>query len=264
MKISIITVCYNEAGTIENTLQSIFSQTYQNIESIIIDGKSTDGTLDIIEKYRNKIAYFISEPDEGIYNAMNKGIKASTGDVLYFLNANDTLYSDDVIEAVVNCFKKGGYDFVYGNINHVYPEENELSDYKQYSKNRNYHALLSKQICHQACFYKKSLFDKLGLYDENFVISADHDFNMKILTDKKLKTCHIRKVIANFKRLGISTCEKNEKIRENENRLIFHRYAFQPPFSKICYYIKWLFTEPQFLFHPKKLSELRNRIKKLI
>ena len=116
MKISVITVCYNEAATIEKTLESIFNQTYQNIEFIVIDGGSTDGTLDIIEKYKDKIAYFVSEPDEGIYNAMNKGIKASSGEVLYFLNANDTLYSDDVLETVVSVFEKGNYDFVYGNI----------------------------------------------------------------------------------------------------------------------------------------------------
>ena len=84
MKISVITVCYNEVATVEKTLESIFSQSYKNIESIVIDGGSTDGTLDVIEKYKDKIAYFISESDEGIYNAMNKGIKASSGEVLYF------------------------------------------------------------------------------------------------------------------------------------------------------------------------------------
>ena len=190
MKISIITVCYNEAATIEKTFKSIFSQSYTNIESIVIDGGSTDGTLDIIEKYKDKIAYFVSEPDEGIYNAMNKGIKASSGEVLYFLNANDTLYSEDVIENVINTFKKEHSAFVYGNINLIYPAKNEI---KKHNKGINYHILLNQQICHQAVFYKKSLFDKFGLYDENFSIAADHDFNMKILTNKKTKTFYLIK-----------------------------------------------------------------------
>ena len=97
MKISIITVVKNAEKTIENTILSVLNQTYKNIELIIIDGVSTDGTLDIINKYKDKISYFISEPDTGVYNAMNKGIKAATGDIFYFLNANDSLYDDKVL-----------------------------------------------------------------------------------------------------------------------------------------------------------------------
>lgn len=257
MKISIITVCYNEAKTIEKTFESIFSQSHKNIESIVIDGGSTDGTIGIIEKYKDKITYFVSEPDEGIYNAMNKGIKVSSGEVLYFLNANDTLYSDDILETVANTFKKGNYDFVYSDINFIYPKRNKI---EKHNKGINYYSVLSKTICHQTIFYKKSLFDKFGLYDENFSIAADHDFNMKVLTNKRTKTFYLNKTIARFDKTGLSSDAKNKKILKIENQLIFYKYAFSMPFSKINYYIKCGFIDPLILFKPKKLFHYINRL----
>ena len=96
-KISVVTVCYNAVETIEKTILSVINKTYQNIEYIIIDGASTDGTVDIINRYRDKIAYFVSEPDKGIYDAMNKGINAATGDWISFMNAGDTFYCNKTI-----------------------------------------------------------------------------------------------------------------------------------------------------------------------
>lgn len=98
LKISIITVSYNAAKTIEQTIQSVVNQTYDNIEYIIIDGGSTDGTVDIIKKYEDKIAYWVSEPDKGIYDAMNKGILKASGEYIYFLGADDWLYNESVME----------------------------------------------------------------------------------------------------------------------------------------------------------------------
>lgn len=261
MKISVITVCYNEVATIEKTLESIFSQTYKNIEAVVIDGGSTDGTLDIIEKYKDKISYFVSEPDDGIYNAMNKGIKASSGEILYFLNANDSLYSDDVTEAVVDIFKNNDYDFIYGDLCFIDPGKN--SEIKTQKKNLNETLIQSKAVWHPASFYKKTLFDKFGLYDENFFIAADHDFNMKILTNKKTKTFYLNKTIANFDKTGISASKKYKKINKIENSLIFYKYAFSSPCSKINYYIKWIFADPLIFFKPEKLFKFIRRMKML-
>lgn len=259
MKISVITVCYNEVATVEKTLESIFSQSYKNIESIVIDGGSTDGTLDVIEKYKDKIAYFISETDEGIYNAMNKGIKASSGEVLYFLNANDTLYSDDVIETVASSFKKGNYDFVYGDLCLIKPDKKPRI--KTQKINLKDTLIQAKVVQHSASFYKKTLFDKFGLYDENFFIAADHDFNMKILTNKKTKTFYLNKTISRFDMTGISSDKRYKKIQKIEDSLIFYKYAFHnTSFSKINYYLKWLFADAFVFFKPKKLFQYINTL----
>ena len=117
MKISIITVCHNAEDSIESTMLSIFEQTCQEIEYIIIDGNSSDSTLEIIEKYRNKVDKLISEPDSGIYNAMNKGIDAATGDYLIFLNAGDRFHSPDALEKVFGYISKHNKDIFFADVN---------------------------------------------------------------------------------------------------------------------------------------------------
>ena len=119
MKVSIITVSFNAENTIEDSIKSVLAQAYPDIEYIIIDGKSTDKTVDIIEKYRGKIHYFISEPDYGIFNAMNKGIKAATGDILYFLNTNDYIFDEKVIEDVVKFFQKTKATMIFGDMSFI-------------------------------------------------------------------------------------------------------------------------------------------------
>ncbi|XSZ47713.1 glycosyltransferase [Francisella noatunensis] len=106
MKVSIITVCYNSAETIEKTIQSVISQSYQDIEYIIIDGGSYDGTLDILTKYRSKLSKVVSESDDGIYDAMNKGIALATGDITHILNSDDCYSNSDVIESIVSAFNR--------------------------------------------------------------------------------------------------------------------------------------------------------------
>ena len=117
IKISIITVCFNAQNVIEACIQSVLSQTYLNIEYVIVDGQSTDGTLSIVHKYKDRITKIISEKDTGIYDATNKGIQASNGDVVYFLNSDDRLYDDEVIENIIEQFKEDkSLDIVYGKV----------------------------------------------------------------------------------------------------------------------------------------------------
>lgn len=124
MKITIVTVCYNTVSTIEKTILSVINQTYQDIEYIVIDGASTDGTVDVINKYANNINVFISEPDKGIYDAMNKGIALATGDYINFMNAGDNFSSEDAIEKVV-CLIDPKSDIVYGDSICVFPDGNQ-------------------------------------------------------------------------------------------------------------------------------------------
>src|SRR5215217_2081885 len=122
MKISIITVVYNGEAYLEDCIKSIVEQSYPHIEYIVIDGGSTDGSLAIIEKYKAAISYFVSEKDQGMYDALNKGIKIATGEVVGILNADDMLASPDVIESIANCFHKENPDALFGNLNYIDPK----------------------------------------------------------------------------------------------------------------------------------------------
>ena len=114
-KITIITVCYNAISTIEDTIKSVLSQTYENLEYIIIDGGSIDGTIDIIKKYEKQISYWQSEPDKGVYDAMNKGIKLSTGEWINFMNAGDSFYNTEVLQSLNLYFSDSQTDIIYGD-----------------------------------------------------------------------------------------------------------------------------------------------------
>lgn len=171
--VSIITVVYNGEAFIEQSIKSVLAQTYANIEYIIIDGASTDGTLDIIKKYEAKITTFISEKDSGIYNAMNKGLKLAKGEIIALLNADDYYYPE-TIQSVVNQFEQSNAHIVYGNLMKLRSFGNK--DYfKQVAPNIS---LMEKTmpIFHPATFVKKELYEKIGTFNEKYKLSADYDF----------------------------------------------------------------------------------------
>jgi glycosyltransferase involved in cell wall biosynthesis len=168
-KITVVTVCYNAAKTLEKTIQSVINQTYNNIEYIIIDGASTDGTLEIIKKYEDRISYWQSEPDEGIYDAMNKGIKAATGEWINFMNSGDSFYSNDVLEKLVPQVDDDSV-IVYGDVNLIFQsDELKIKPYRlDFLKE---HGMC---FCHQSCFVKTS-YHKEHLFDISFKIVADYN-----------------------------------------------------------------------------------------
>lgn len=211
MKISVITVCRNAEDTIEETIKSVLAQTYKNIEFIIIDGNSTDNTLNIINKYKTDINYLLSENDTGIYNAMNKGVNAATGDILYFLNANDLLYSDDIFQIVVNTFNKNNIDVLWGDVEFIDNNRNHVGF--DYYKMRNKLDFLKQNICHQSIFYKADCFKKYGLYDESYILYADYDINLRFLFKNKLKGKYINKIISKFDITGVSQSKEEESVK---------------------------------------------------
>lgn len=225
MKISVITVCKNAEDTIEKSIATVVNQSYENIEHIIIDGGSEDKTLEIIDKYRDNITYFLSEPDHSIYDAMNKGIKASAGEIVYFLNTNDYLYDEDVIKDVVELFRKTKAGIVFGNISFLDENGNqkELRSYAEVDKL----FLTSEGICHQCIFYKREVLQKCGNYDENFRIIADYDLNLKAIMRYEVKTRHFDRTIAHFTLGGISNNEKYHQQLEKEKELLLNKY-FKP------------------------------------
>jgi len=184
MIVSIISVCFNSEKSIEKTILSVINQDYDQIEYIIIDGKSTDSTLEIITKHQSKIHHWVSESDNGIYDAMNKGIKKATGEIIYFLNSDDFFTHNCVISEVVKKFQNNtNIDLLYGKI-YRYTSSNAKLIFDVELSNQN--LLRAKMPSHQAVFVKKSVFEKIGHFDLNFKSAADFDFLCKIIRHKFL------------------------------------------------------------------------------
>lgn len=197
--ISVVTVSYNAVATIEQTLLSVINQTYPNIEYIIIDGGSTDGTVDIIKKYADEIVYWISEPDKGIYDAMNKGIKKANGEWINFINAGDSYYDKKSIEQIVLSFHEEGIIY-YGDawVNSIC---------KRYWGKFSRRKLAMGNICHQAIFYPVVLM-KAELFDLNYCIFADYVFNLKAWKIYRFK--YISQIVCFYDFGGISTVNKDK------------------------------------------------------
>ena len=222
MKVSIITVCKNAQDTIEETIKSIINQSYSDIELVIIDGDSSDNTKEILEQCSEKIAYCLSESDTGVYNAMNKGIKAAKGDILYFLNANDYLFDENVIADVVAAFKSSKADILWGGLANL-GTNGEIQICKENYIDKLFF-LNGENMCHQCIFYKSELFNKYGFYDESFKIAADYDFNLKVLIKNKVKYTVFERIIAKFSLGGFSTSEKYRDILLKERDIVINRY----------------------------------------
>ena len=180
MRISVITVCYNAENVIEQTMQSVLNQSYTDIEYIIVDGASTDRTSEFVQKYiADKRVRYISEPDNGIYDAMNKGIRLATGDYLEFLNAGDVFVNDDVIKSVVQKIEENPADVMYGDIIYEYPDKTtSIRVYGQFCSSLFYY-LLGDCINHQAIFAKRECFER-HIFNTEYRICADREWMMRI------------------------------------------------------------------------------------
>ncbi len=187
MKISVITVCLNSEKTIERTINSLIEQTHDNIEYIVIDGNSKDNTINIIKSYSNHIDYFISEKDRGLYSALNKGIKASTGDIISILHSNDIFYNDDVLKKINNIFEKDNIDFLFTSV--CYKKNVRDSKIFRIYKSRFKPWMLRFGYSppHTGFFAKKTEIYKIGNYDENLVIASDFEFFVRLFLNKDVK-----------------------------------------------------------------------------
>lgn len=202
--ISIITVVYNGVKTIEQTINSVLNQSYENIEYIIIDGGSTDGTIDIVRKYERQIDLWISEPDGGIYDAMNKGIGLAKGDLIGIINADDW-YEPEIISYIAEFFDNLSHELV------IYGLLRNFKDEQFYSiKGNSINVLRYDMVQHPTCFIPKSIYEKYGTYDVKYKYSADYDLILRYVNagiDFKFS----ERVIANFRIGGISTSNKTQK-----------------------------------------------------
>lgn len=224
-KVSIITVTYNSSKTIEQTIKSVLHQTYKNIEYIVIDGLSTDGTQQIIMKYIDSIAYFVSEKDNGLYYAMNKGIKKATGDIIGIINSDDW-YALDAIENVVNYFQNNQVELTYGNTVIIAQNgEERPSKEMQPLTDMWWHI----PFMHPSVFVKKCTYEKYGMFDVRYRLASDCDFFLRLYS-QQVKFGYINKTIAYFRRGGLSTSRHKESIDEAHS--IFLKYSKQAPDEK--------------------------------
>ncbi len=224
MKISIITVTYNAANVLEPTILSVIAQDYPHIEYIIVDGNSSDNTIDIIKKYEKHISKWISEPDQGLYDAMNKGLQMATGDYVMFLNAGDRLAYPTVLSEVFQ--QCGGADFIYGGVLRVdekgyyrpwhkrYPLPEKLS-YKSFLK--------GMVICHQTMIVKRQL---APMYDLRWQLSADIDWSIRLMKQVKTK-CYFNNVLVYFQMGGVSARRRKQAWKERWQLLQKH-FGFFP------------------------------------
>jgi len=202
-KISIITICFNSEKTIEKTFNSIRCQNYKDYELIVIDGASNDNTLEIIKKNSDLITKYISEPDDGIYNAMNKGIKIATGDIIGFLNSDDEYYNNNALSEISKAFKED-VDCVYGNL--VFERHDGKIVRKWTSKRfKPGKFRYSWSPAHPTFYCKKSAYDRLGYYREDFSIAADVDLMFRFLEIHRIKSFFINKNLIKMKLGGVST-----------------------------------------------------------
>lgn len=227
-KISIITVSYNAASTIEETILSVINQRYNNFEYVIIDGKSKDGTCSIIEKYKEKIAYFVSEPDKGIYDAMNKGLRNATGDFVLFLGADDHLMSYDVLSVVASKIQDAKSVY-YGNV--LRSQRNDL-----YCGSYNKYKIAVKNICHQAIFYPRNVY-KQNTFDLQYKIFADYAYNLGLYDTVDFKYLPI--TVAYFNDQGCSSHIIDRKFDEDRKKIMVSHLGILPyVYSNIYHFLR--------------------------
>jgi glycosyltransferase involved in cell wall biosynthesis len=231
--VSIITVCYNSEATIESTIQSVLSQDYPSIEYLIVDGKSADKTLDITAKYASKIANQISEPDKGIYDAMTKGVKLATGDIVGILNSDDVFSSDSIISDVVDIFiKDPSIDAVYGNIIYFKTEAPDKPVRTWITKPYYDKFFDDGEVApHPSLFVKKSVYDAIGAYFPDFKISSDYEFMFRAFKVHHYKPYHLNKFVVKMRVGGESTKSfKNVLIANREVRKAWEMNNRKPNF----------------------------------
>tara|TARA_R110001606_G_scaffold178752_1_gene325431 strand:+ start:14872 stop:15699 length:828 start_codon:yes stop_codon:yes gene_type:complete len=253
--ITIVTVVYNGVEFIENTIRSVIGQKCDNVEYIIVDGASTDGTLELIKKYDNEIDYWISGKDSGIYDAMNKGISLSTGKWVNFMNCGDTFISDTVLSEMNYILKSYNHSIVSGNVR-IVSREGVFTGLKHPYAGSDYNQLLAYNcVAHQACFVSKTVYDLLDGFESGYKIHGDYEFWIRAMISS-IDLIYVDKDIAFFSNDGISSNRKNVPIAIRERYYILNKYGLMTSvgskaytFCSITYY--YIKTFIRFLINRK-------------
>lgn len=237
LRVSIITVSFNAEKTIRDTIQSVISQNYSRIEYIIIDGASRDNTISIIKSFGNGITRFVSEPDHGIYDGMNKGIDLATGDIIGILNADDFYTDPEVISKVMNVFNsKADVDAVYGDLDYVDQHDTTRVVRKWKSGNYYQHAFLKGWMPpHPTFFVRKSCYLKYGKFTDKLKSAADYEFMLRLIHKHQIKIAYLPEVLVKMRAGGKSNASIKNRIKANrEDKLAWKMNNLQPaPFTFI-------------------------------
>lgn len=220
MKLSIITINYNNALGLKKTILSVTSQSVNDFEHIIIDGDSNDGSKEVILKNKSSFSYWVSEPDEGIYHAMNKGIEVANGEYLLFLNSGDELYDEKVIYEILPVFSKET-DIVYGDLMF---DSGSYKFKKTYPSDLSFSFFLKESLPHPATFIKKSLFTTIFKYNVNYKIVSDWEFFIYAICKKNVSYFHVENVISIFKTDGLSNNPVHLSLIEDERNSVLKEY----------------------------------------
>lgn len=249
-KFTIITVVLDGEAFIEDCIKSIVHQSYPQLEYIIVDGGSTDGTLDIVKKYTDKITKWISEPDRGISDAFNKGIALATGEYIGIINADDWLEAD-AIEKVAEFFNS--YDVVYGNINQIYPENTYVAEAN--------HNLLNKRMSmnHPATFVKKNTYNIVGLYDNNYKIAMDYEWLLRCRR-QGCKFGYLPLVLTNMRMSGISSSNWKKGLKEVQ--LARKKHLPNSEISELDYWKQYFYTSVSIMLINSPLSHIFDKYRR--
>lgn len=232
MKISVITVTYNSANTLRDTFESMLAQTYDDIEYIVVDGGSTDGTMELVKAYAPKFSgrmKWISEKDKGIYDAMNKGIRMAMGDVVGILNSDDFFSANDVIETIAYTMQEKNIDAIYADIHYV--NEGKLDKCVRYYSSRYFRPWamhLGFIPAHPSFYARKQVFEKYGYYNLDYKISSDFDMLLRLLYIHRIKTQYINKDFVTMRQGGASTRNLNNrsKVQKEIARSLKHHGVY--------------------------------------
>lgn len=245
MKVSIITSCFNRVATIRSAIESVLAQDYNDIEFIVVDGSSTDGSLDIIREYADRISIIISEPDHGMYEAINKGIRVATGEIIGLLHSDDFFYDNGVIGRIVERMKRTHADFLYGDGLFVNPDNTNKvvrnwigGGYRLWKVRHGWLPL------HPTCYIRRDVMMRQGLYNESYKIAADSDLLVRYLLTGGLTVTYLNEYIVRMRMGGLSTDSAKRKKMWEEDIRVYVSHGLWPTLTKLE---KMAWKVPQFV-----------------
>ena len=234
MKVSIITSCYNRVATIRSAIESVLAQDYKDIEFIVVDGSSPDGSLDIIREYADRISIIISEPDHGMYEAINKGIRVATGEIIGLLHSDDFFYDNGVVGRIVERMKRTHADFLYGDGLFVNPDDTNKvvrnwigGGYRLWKVRHGWLPL------HPTCYIRRDVMMRQGLYNESYKIAADSDLLVRYLLTGGLTVTYLNEYIVRMRMGGLSTDSAKRKKMWEEDIRVYVSHGLWPTLTKL-------------------------------